>query len=228
MAQQRGPSTGALRLAFFGPAGAGKTALIRRYLRGSFEEQYQSTVEDFYSLDGVPAELRFGDGPGGTTRRVEILDSGGGHSFPAMRRLAMQRSDAVALVFCPHERDSFDVLRWLRQELLEACTDDAGKPPFVVVANKSDTSPSDESALALRTARDTAVGEWGATFFETSALSGHRVAELFAALFRLGVPPATEQGSQLPARRVQRTGSADEPRHKMPVSEPKRHSCVMS
>uniref|UniRef100_A0A8C4NEJ5 GTP-binding protein Rhes n=1 Tax=Eptatretus burgeri TaxID=7764 RepID=A0A8C4NEJ5_EPTBU len=210
-------NTFALRLAFFGPAGAGKTALIRRYLRGSFEAQYESTVEDFYSLDRVPAELR-----------VEILDSGGGHSFPAMRRLAMQRSDAVALVFSPHEQDSFEVLRWLRQELLEARTGES-KLPFVVVANKSDTPLNDESMIIAQTAQDTAVSEWGSQFFETSALSGDKVAELFAALFRLGVPPATmEQGSQLPARRVQRTGSADEPRHKMPVSEHKRHSCVVS
>ncbi|VDK35044.1 unnamed protein product [Gongylonema pulchrum] len=39
------------RLVVLGSGKVGKTAIIRRYLYGSFEDKYKETVEDLYSRD---------------------------------------------------------------------------------------------------------------------------------------------------------------------------------
>ncbi|XP_053132629.1 ras-related protein Rap-1b-like [Hemicordylus capensis] len=166
-----------VRLVFLGAAGVGKTALIRRFLQDSFEARYRRTVEELHVLE---LEL---DPPGPALRlRLEILDTSGSYSFPAMRRLCICRGDAFALVCSPDQPASFEEAQRLRDEILEA------KPAaaIVVVANKSDLAapagpeaeaPSGRARLAATVQRD-----WGARYVEASAKQGSNVVSLFQEL----------------------------------------------
>lgn len=64
-----------VRLVFLGAAGVGKTALIHRFLRDRFEHKYTRTVEELHVLEyDIAGKMR-----------LEILDTSGSYSFPAMR-----------------------------------------------------------------------------------------------------------------------------------------------
>ena len=66
-----------IRLVVMGDSYVGKSAIIKRFLFGTFDGQHIPTVEDLFSRD---FEL------GGNTLKVDILDTAGDAQFPAMRR----------------------------------------------------------------------------------------------------------------------------------------------
>ena len=65
------------RLVVMGDSYVGKSSIIKRFLTGNFVTHYTATVEDLYSQD---FEV------GGTSIKVDILDTAGDAQFPAMRR----------------------------------------------------------------------------------------------------------------------------------------------
>ncbi|XP_075756049.1 ras-related protein Rap-2c-like [Pelodiscus sinensis] len=157
-----------VRLVFFGAAGVGKTALIRRFLQDAFEARHRRTVEELHLLE---LELEPGSG---LSLRLEILDTSGSYSFPAMRRLCIGRGDAFALVYSLQEPDSFAEVQRLRDEILEARR---GPVPIVVVGNKSDLAPGQPDSRVAVAQRD-----WGCTCLEASAKQGRNVLSLFQEL----------------------------------------------
>ncbi|KAJ6653907.1 hypothetical protein lerEdw1_007665 [Lerista edwardsae] len=167
------PAEARVRLVFLGAARVGKTALIRRFLQDAFEARHRRTVEELHVL-----ELELGP-PGPALRlRLEILDTSGSYSFPAMRRLGIRHGDAFALVYSPHEPGSFEEARRLHDEILEARPAAA---PIVLVANKSDLGPAPEPRLAAKLPRDC-----GVRHVEASAKQGHNVIRLFQELLGRG------------------------------------------
>ncbi|KFP15044.1 GTP-binding protein Rhes-like [Egretta garzetta] len=117
-----------VRLVFLGAAGVGKTALIRRFLMDTFEPKHRRTVEELHSKEYEVS---------GATVKVEILDTSGSYSFPAMRKLSIQNSDAFALVYAVDDAESFESVKSLREEILEVKEDKF--PPIVVVGNKAES-----------------------------------------------------------------------------------------
>ena len=65
------------RLVVMGDTFVGKSAIVKRFLFGTFNTKYVATVEDLYSRDYELA---------GTALNVDILDTSGDAQFPAMRR----------------------------------------------------------------------------------------------------------------------------------------------
>ncbi|XP_067390325.1 ras-related protein Rap-2c-like [Emydura macquarii macquarii] len=190
-----------VRLVFFGAAGVGKTALIRRFLQDAFEARHRRTVEELHLL-----ELEAGSG---LRLRLEIMDTSGSYSFPAMRRLCIGRGDAFALVYSLPEPDSLAEAQRLRDEILEA---KRGPVPIVLVGNKSDLAPGEPDPRIAAAQRD-----WGCACLETSAKQGRNVAGLFQELLRQVNLP----GRLSPAlrRRRPQTFSKEPPG--------KSHSCVI-
>ncbi|KFO13090.1 GTP-binding protein Rhes, partial [Balearica regulorum gibbericeps] len=117
-----------VRWVFLGAAGVGKTALIRRFLMDTFEPKHRRTVEELHSKEYEVS---------GATVKVEILDTSGSYSFPAMRKLSIQNSDAFALVYAVDNAESFESVKSLREEILEVKEDKF--PPIVVVGNKAES-----------------------------------------------------------------------------------------
>ena len=65
------------RLVVMGDSYVGKSSIVKRFLKGTFDINYVATVEDLYSQD---FDI------GNTTLKVDILDTAGDAQFPAMRR----------------------------------------------------------------------------------------------------------------------------------------------
>ncbi|XP_023677844.1 ras-related protein Rap-1b-like [Paramormyrops kingsleyae] len=160
-----------VRLVFFGAAGVGKTALIRRFLQDNFEPKHKRTVEELHSIEH---DLD------GTKMRIEIMDTSGSYSFPAMRQLCIRQSDAFALVYSINDPESFEEVHRLREEILEL--KGSKLAPITVVGNKADLGnqrrvPAKESMTIVEL-------DWSASFVEASAKSGLNVAGVFEELLR--------------------------------------------
>nr|AAU45400.1 ras-dva small GTPase [Xenopus tropicalis] len=169
-----------VRLVFFGAAGVGKTALIQRFLNDRFDDRYRRTVEEMYCLNPEPGALQL---------RIQILDTSGSYSFPAMRKLSIQQGDAFALVFSLSEPDSFQEVERLRSEIIQVKGD--AEVPIVVVGNQMDLFPGLEAGQQVDLgAAATAELEWDCGYVETSAKVDYRVWDVFHQLIRRVNSPA--------------------------------------
>lgn len=160
-----------VRLVFLGAAGVGKTSLISRFLNDSFETKHRRTVEELHSK-----EYEFS----GIKVTVEILDTSGSYSFPAMRKLSIRNGDAFALVYSIDDAESLEMIKNLHDEILEVKEDKF--TPIVVVGNKSDRDEcrqvSSEDVLAMVEL------DWNNNFLEASAKENEHVMEVFRELLQ--------------------------------------------
>ncbi|XP_073502064.1 ras-related protein Rap-2c-like [Phyllobates terribilis] len=207
-------SSGTVRLVFMGAAGVGKTSLIQQLLYDRFEPRHRCTVEEVYCLDPEPNALQL---------RIEIVDTSGSYSFPAMQKLRIQQGDAFALVFSLADIESFQEVERLREEILQIKGET--DVPIVVIGNKTDLFPGGESdagqLMALQAAA-TAELEWDSGYVETSAKSNHKVQDVFEELLRRVNLPCLLS----PALERRRASAQPEPRRKQPRR--KQQNCILS
>ncbi|XP_020499604.1 RASD family member 3 [Labrus bergylta] len=202
-----------VRLVFLGAAGVGKSALIRRFLHDRFEHKYTRTVEELHVLEC--------DMTGSGKMRLEILDTTGSYSFPAMRELCIRHSDAFALVYAVDDPGSLDEVKRLRREILELRV--GKKAPITVVGCKSDLSEAEGRVLRTADVMATVEGEWDADFVEASARTGGNTVGVFSSLL---------QQMQVPRRlspavwRRRDTEPKAAVKRRPPLK--KNHSCVLS
>ncbi|KAK0136134.1 GTP-binding protein Rhes [Merluccius polli] len=160
-----------VRLAFLGAAGVGKTALIQRFLGDTFEPKHRRTVEELHCCQYQV---------GGATVNVKILDTSGSYSFPAMRRLSIQHSDAFALVYAVDDPESLEVVKRLQAEILAVKEDKF--TPIVVVGNKIDRRG--ERRVSSADALATVELNWNRSVLEASAKEDANVVEVFRELLQ--------------------------------------------
>nr|XP_019964906.1 PREDICTED: GTP-binding protein Rhes-like [Paralichthys olivaceus] len=202
-----------VRLVLLGAAGVGKSALICRFLHNRFEHEYMRTVEEFHVLEYNTADSG--------KMRLEILDTTGSYSFPAMRELCIRHSDAFALVYAVDDPGSFQEVRRLRDEILELR---GGKSaPITVVGNKSDLTEAEGRELLAADAMSTVEGEWDANFVEASARTGENTVGVFRALLQ-----QVELPHRLSPALSRRRDTLPRPAVKRKPPLKKNNSCVLS
>ncbi|XP_057700285.1 GTP-binding protein Rhes-like [Corythoichthys intestinalis] len=198
-----------VRLVFLGAAGVGKTALIRRFLQDTFEVKHRRTVEELHSRE---YDI------GGVKITVEILDTSGSYSFPAMRKLSIQNSDAFALVYAVDDPESLETLKSLRDEILEIKADKHA--PIVVVGNKTDR------VVERRVCGDDIMSvvemDWNNSYLEASAKDNSNVVEVFKELLQQANLPSRLS----PALRRRRETFPKHAGFRPPMN--KTNSCIVS
>ncbi|XP_061605130.1 rasd family member 4 [Phyllopteryx taeniolatus] len=160
-----------VRLVFLGAAGVGKTALIQRFLKDTFETKHRRTVEELHRKE---YEV------GGVKVNVNIMDTSGSYSFPAMRRLSIQNSDAFALVYAVNDPASLEVVKRLRDEILELKEDKY--TPIVVIGNKIDCHH--ERQVSCEDVVSTVELDWNNSLVEASAKDNINVLQAFRELLQ--------------------------------------------
>ncbi|NXI42410.1 RASD1 protein, partial [Galbula dea] len=180
------PAKNCYRMVILGSSKVGKTAIVSRFLTGRFEEQYTPTIEDFhrkfYSIRGEVYQL-------------DILDTSGNHPFPAMRRLSILTGDVFILVFSLDNRESFEEVQRLKQQILEtkSCLKNKTKEnievPLVICGNKGDrdfyreVQPREIEQLVGGDPKKCA-------YFEISAKKNSSLDQMFQALFAMAKLPS--------------------------------------
>lgn len=206
------------RLVVLGGPRVGKSAIIHRFLHDRFLHDYSATVEEFHR-----GEYDIG---GGTTVALDILDTGGSFEFPAMRRLAIDSGDAFLLVYAVDDKESFELVRTLRDDVLAA----RRAAPIVVVGNKTDLEPPQ---VRTEMVEPLVCIDWEHGFVECSAKENKNVARVFQELlaqanFKNKVVKATQnRRMSLPVNSFSRDLHALSPILKA-KGQRKRTSCAVS
>jgi small GTP-binding protein len=170
-----------LKVVIAGDGTVGKTSIVRRYCEGKFQSARVATIGvDFYT-QRVRVLL---DSGREAVVKLSIWDLAGQERFGIVRTGFYRGSRAAALVYDVTNLASLGNLKRWRDELLEAVPG----VPFVVVGNKVDLARCVEQDLG-----QSAAAFLGASYLETSALSGASVAALFQSLARLAVQPRPDQ-----------------------------------
>lgn len=174
-----------------GSTGVGKSALVKRWVRGNFREKYVPTMEDTYH------QVRSGNRG---TSTLHITDTAGGHRYPGLQRLAIARGHAFILVYSVTKKQTLEELKPFYELIREIKGRNLRKYPIVLVGNKCDDTRRREL-----TARDGAAYamEWNCAFLETSAKKDVNVQELFHMLLNHAKKPPTclqpnQKKSQMP------------------------------
>ncbi|KAM9780489.1 ras-related protein Rap-1b-like [Neosynchiropus ocellatus] len=193
-----------VRLVFLGAAGVGKTALIQRFLKDTFEDRHRRTVEELHREE---YEV------GGVKVSIDIVDTSGSYSFPAMRKLS-----ASALVYAVNHPQSLEAVKSLRDEILEVKEDKY--TPIVVIGNKMDRLS--ERRVSSRDVLATVALDWNSSFVESSAKDDINVLEAFRELLQQANLPSRLS----PARFRRREPFPKESGEHPPMN--KANSCAIS
>ncbi|XP_070837721.1 GTP-binding protein Rhes [Chaetodon trifascialis] len=169
------------RIVVLGAPKVGKTNILQRFLGNEFEELYEPTTEDFHrKLFHI----------GGEAYQIDLLDAASERNFPAKRRLSILTGDIFLLVFSLDDRESFDEVCSLLNEIEAAKAKllklkHPARVPAVICGNKADL----EAARAVGRSEVTEILGEDVPFFETSAKDGTGLEGAFRALATLGGLP---------------------------------------
>lgn len=187
------------RLVVLGAGQVGKSSIISRLLNRDFNDSYRATVEDLHCRDYTV---------NGSTIKVDILDTAGNLEFPAMRRLSISTGHAFLLVYSIADRESFDEVRRLWDQIKEQ-KPNCRELPCVVAGNKTDLPERDRRVAAADVdAWATAEGIASSSTVEVSAKDGTDVLGIFYALLGQANIPTVARRAAEPALRRRLSGHA--------------------
>ena len=207
------------RLVVLGAGRVGKTCLLQRFLNNKFIEAYRPTVEDLHCKSFVY---------NGSLVSLDILDTAGNLEFPAMRRLSISTAHAFLLVFAIDNRESFEEVRCLWQQIEELRTNLADLPR-VVAANKSDLASASLQLIAMEEPE-----EWARqhglsdVLVQVSAKTGENVNSLFKKLAQQASLVSAAHHQQHQQQQQQRQQLADDNDLQQEQALLKRHSSANS
>jgi small GTP-binding protein len=161
-----------VKIVFLGDGSVGKTALVRRFCEGRFEESRVMTIGVDFQVKEIIVN--------GKTIKLSIWDVAGQDRFQFVRENFYRGSQAAALVYDCTDPNSFNSLqRWVEE--IRAF---APKVRFVLVANKQDlgTAPDIQAENFAKSIN--------AALFKTSALTGEQVDDMFEKLAQTALAAA--------------------------------------
>ena len=156
------------KLVFIGDPGVGKTCIISRFLKGTFDAEQITTVGASYATKTIKISET------NESLTLDIWDTAGQEKYRSLTRIFFQGAKLAILVYAINRKDSFENLKnvWLKE-----LKDHADKNVVLGVAgNKSDLYEKEE--VPEQEAREFAKSI-GAIFCLTSAQSNSGIEELF-------------------------------------------------
>ena len=117
-----------LKLVLLGEGRVGKTSILLRYIRGSFTEKQQSTLQASY----LEKRIAIGDGK---TAQVSVWDTAGQERFHALGPIYYRDADGALLVYDITDSESFSKVRKWVKELRKIVGEDIS---ITLAGNKSD------------------------------------------------------------------------------------------
>lgn len=163
-------------IAVFGDSGVGKSSIVRRLLvSDDYNTEHEPTVEEFYVKQMTHRNKAY---------ELHIIDTSGTYEFPAMRRIAMEKADAIVLVYSLDKPYSFTKLERYMEEIMRCCEDRNRKIPVIIVSNKSDlpnlSEPTFYNSYGLKISSCVYLeGKWKCLWLATSAKFNLNVDTIF-------------------------------------------------
>jgi len=158
------------KLIVCGPGGVGKSAIVLQFIKHSFSDEYDPTIEDSYRVQ---------ENIDGDVVLLDILDTAGQEEYSTMRDQYMRTGQGFLIIYSITNRETFDEVSIFHRQILQAREVD--EVPMVLVGNKLDleqlrkipTTDGEELAKQLNM-----------PFLEASAKTRHNIKEVFYQLVR--------------------------------------------
>mmetsp|Transcript_5650 Transcript_5650/g.9479 ORF Transcript_5650/g.9479 Transcript_5650/m.9479 type:complete len:197 (+) Transcript_5650:96-686(+) len=162
------------KITVLGSGGVGKSALTIRLITGTYEANYDPTIEDSYrkqvTIDNKPALL-------------DILDTAGQEEYAALQDQWIREGDGFLIVYAINNRDSFDEAEMIRSKIVRILDSDPDNPdiPIVLCGNKCDL---ENERKVQRSELEEREKDWNCGVFETSAKEKKNIDEAFYQVVR--------------------------------------------
>eukprot|EP01084_Bolivina_argentea_P275941 470688_1 len=173
------------KITVLGSGGVGKSALTIRLITGTYEANYDPTIEDSYrkqvQIDGQPALL-------------DILDTAGQEEYAALQDQWIREGDGFLIVYAINDDSSFDEAEMIRAKIVRILDADPDDPdiPIVLAGNKCDLEKERKVSASDLQEREK---EWKCAVFETSAKEKKNIEEAFYQVVR-EIRNRKEKGNQ--------------------------------
>jgi Ras-related protein Rab-5C len=162
-------ATRAVKLVLLGDVGVGKTSIVNRMDGNSFSDAHLATVGTNFHQITVPST--------NDSIMFHVFDTAGEEKFRSLTSMFCQNANVVLVVFDVTVPSSFqdDIINYFL-----SCTERASDGVLLyLVGNKTDLEES--RRVSFKVAAETAECI-NARYFETSALTGEGIHELFCAI----------------------------------------------
>ena len=164
----KGPKVPGCKIVLLGDSGVGKTCIISRYLRGSYDSNTTSTNAASYGNKNVKFEKL------GKNLLYDIWDTAGQEKYRALTKFFYKDASVAILVYDITRQESFEnIVNYWYPQLKENCIKNI---VIGLVGNKVDRF--EEEAVPENDARDFA-DKIGAVFELTSAQNNTGINEIF-------------------------------------------------
>jgi len=162
------------KLVLIGSGGSGKSALVQRFIQGTFVEKYDPTIWDT-TLAHTQIDSK--------AYTIEIVDTAGQEEFASLRRELMQDGDGFIIVFSIDMMDTYEmaVSKFYPMICNSLRYAERAEAPVIFVGNKCDLV--EDRQVDSGTPRDM-VKEKACDYIETSAKTGENVDKAFSTIVR--------------------------------------------
>ncbi|MFX1562265.1 MAG: Rab family GTPase [Promethearchaeota archaeon] len=162
------PYTRIAKVIIIGDAAVGKTSLLLRYTKGTFNPTYIITIGVQFAIKDVKV--------GEEVLRLQIWDTGGQERFGSMRQLYYRGTKGALVVYDRSNPTSFERLDYWINELRQTVDD----IPLVIVGNKADLPAVVSAKQGRKFAANSSL-----EFSETSAKTNLNITTPFSKLAQL-------------------------------------------
>jgi small GTP-binding protein len=165
-------------VAVLGAGGVGKTCLILRFTKDSWDSEYIPTIQDYFeqivTQDGVDYKLK-------------LIDTAGQDEMQAITDIGIKDAEACVIVYSVTSPVSFNDAEKYRSKVIQFSG--SGQARVVLAGNKCDLP----DRTVTKNAGEELARKWGCEFFETSAKENLNIRQLFEAVLRTIVPKTSRQ-----------------------------------
>jgi len=165
-----------VHLGLVGEGGVGtKSALIAMFLRKTFLECYDPTIEDIIYWNTTLDNIQY---------KVQFIDTSGQEEFQAVRRGSLSKCDGFLVGYDITNRNSFiSAFKLFLREIKKEQRKKLQKIPIVVIGNKIDLEVNRQVAINEGRALAARIGHPN-NFYETSVKNNYNVSESIFQLLR--------------------------------------------
>jgi small GTP-binding protein len=157
------------KIAVLGSGGVGKTCVILRFLRDTFEADYVPTIQDSFEKNFVYS---------GKNYKLVLIDTAGQDEMQSITNLAVKSADAYVVMYSCTSQLSFEELDKFHDKVLSfsPASTSGARPKMVFAGNKCDME-SDRSVTAEQGRIKAA--QFGCPFLECSAKANINITKIF-------------------------------------------------
>jgi small GTP-binding protein len=157
------------KIAVLGSGGVGKTCVILRFLRDTFDTDYVPTIQDNFEKNYCF---------NGKNYKLVLIDTAGQDEMQSITNLAVKSADAYVVMYSCTSQLSFEELDKFREKIVSfsPATGAGAKPKMVFAGNKCDME-SDRSVTAKQGRAKAA--QFECPFMECSAKANINIAKIF-------------------------------------------------